>query len=252
MRLSAVVAACLVACLQAIPAPAGATIDRKGYAYALDGDALLYVEEHDDIVREGRVVRSTVTYRDPSGGAFATKRLDFSAEPTSPEFELENARTGHVEGAKRRGDALLVMFRKSDEYDLQQERLEPPGDAIIDGGFDRFIESNWSRLIDGEVFERPFLVPSFQRFVDFRIYLERRSETEVVFVMEPDSFLLRLVGGGIEVTYDRDSAALKRYEGVSNMRDPSGDNFKVRVEFPAAGSEGRTAVRAAPVQTRFD
>ena len=81
----------------------------------------------------------------------------------------------------------------------------------------------------------PFLVPSFHRFIDFKIYRKRQSDTEVTFVMEPASFLLRIVGDGVLVTYNRDNAALKRYEGISNIRDEQGDNYEVRVEFPGAG-----------------
>ncbi len=135
----------------------------------------------------------------------------------------------------RSGRTVASWCFFSDSHDFNEQELRPPEDAIIDGGFDRFIEANWSRLLQGEVFERPFLVPAFQKFLDFRIYLERAGNADVIFVMEPASLLVRLVGGGIVVTYDRDSAALKRYEGISNIRDPDGKNYEVRVEFPAAG-----------------
>jgi hypothetical protein len=36
------------------------------------------------------------------------------------------------------------------------------------------------------------------------------------------------------VVYDRASRQLRRYEGMSNMRDANGKNYKVRVEFPTA------------------
>lgn len=42
------------------------------------------------------------------------------------------------------------------------------------------------------------------------------------------------LGDEIVVTYDRDDAALRRYEGLSNIRDESGDNYDVRVELPGA------------------
>lgn len=85
------------------------------------------------------------------------------------------------------------------------------------------------------------LLPSFHRFLDFRIYLERKTDTELVFIMEPASMLLRVIADGIVVSYDRDSGALRRYEGISNIRDQDGENYQVRVEFPAAGRSGDVA-----------
>ncbi len=220
----------------AVAAAAETTVrERSGYAYELGKDRLLYIEEHEETVAGGRVALSEITYRRTGGEVIATKRLNFAGDATSPDFRLENPGNGHLEGAKRENGRLVVFFRKSDSHELSERALRPPEDAIIDGGFDRFIEANWSRLIQGEVFERPFLVPAFQKFLDFRIYLERAANADVVFVMEPASLLVRLVGGRIVVTYDRDSAALKRYEGISNIRDPDGNNYEVRVEFPAAG-----------------
>lgn len=241
--------AALALCAAAAPAGAAATTaERTGYAYELGGNALLYTEQHEETLRNGRVTRSVVTYRDARGEVVATKRLDFSRKAISPDFRLENSRNGHVEGARRRGDRVLVYFRKTGDYEYRDERVEPPAGAIIDGGFDRFIEHQWRRLLAGEEFERPFLVPSMRRFVDFRIYLEGRSDADVVFVMEPASLLLRVVGGRITVVYDRESRALKRYEGVSNIRDRAGENYEVRVEFPAAGvrDASEASARAAP------
>ncbi|MDZ7840233.1 MAG: hypothetical protein U5R46_05355 [Gammaproteobacteria bacterium] len=228
--------------LTPLPAAAGGTAEqRKGYAYNLGTDQLLYTEEHHEHLEQGRVTRSEVVYRKPEGGIIARKRLDFRRNASDPDFRLENAVNGHLEGASQEEDRLLVFFRKTEDHALKERKLRAPDDAIIDGGFDRFIENNWTSLMQGEVFERPFLVPSFQRFLEFRIYLERMTDTEVVFIMEPASMLLRFFGDGIVVAYDRDSTALRRYEGVSNIRDKDGENYEVRVEFPAAGQTGDVA-----------
>lgn len=220
---------------------AGTSAQRTGYAYELGTDRLLYIEAHNEYLEQGRVTRSEVVYRNPEGGVIARKQLNFHRNASNPDFRLENQANGHLEGANQRDDRLLVFFRKTEDHALRERELRAPDDAIIDGGFDRFIENNWAALVRGEVFERPFLVPSFQRFLDFRIYLERMTDTDVVFVMEPASMLLRIVGDGIVVAYDRDSAALRRYEGISNIRDEDGENYEVRVEFPAAGQAGEVA-----------
>jgi len=219
------------------------TIERVGYAYAAsaEGDKLLYTEQHREQVEDGRITRSTVTYEDAEGNTIAVKNLDFSVNPTSPEFRLEGVNNGHVEGAQRKGGDFVVFFRESDGAKYVEEQVPLPNQAIIDGGFDRFIEDNWESLLGGKVFKRPFLVPSFQKFLDFKIYLDRSTDTEAVFVMETASFLLRIVSEKIIVTYNRDNAALRRYEGISNIRDLAGDNYDVRVEFPGADARSTAA-----------
>jgi len=211
------------------------TVERTGYAYRMGGDELLYIEEHREWKRDGMVEKSTVTYKTPAGDVIATKDLDFTSDRTSPEFRLSNVVNGHLEGAKYKGDELVVFFRQTDDHELKEKTIQFPERAIVDGGFDRFIESNWQALLAGKIFRRPFLVPSFYRFVDFRIYRKERTDNEVVFVMEPASFLLRMVGDSVIVAYNRDDAFLRRYEGISNIRDEQGDNYEVRVEFPGAG-----------------
>lgn len=234
----------LPACAWALPADAQ-TRERTGYAYELGGEKLLYTEEHEELSRDGAIRNDTVTYKSAEGGVIAVKNLDFSRNPTSPDFKMENSVNGHVEGASCEGEYCVVSFRKTSDDEYREDKIRLPDKAIIDGGFDRFIELNWDRLLTGEVFKRPFLVPSFHKFVDFKIYLEKSSDADVVFVMEPASFLLRLVADKIVVTYERDNAALRRYEGISNIRDRSGENFDVRVEFPADGEDLKKTAAAS-------
>lgn len=232
-NLSAVVLAALVL----IPCQAGANIiERIGYAYSLgaDDEEFLYMEQHEEWMENGRITRSTVTYRDADGSVIAKKNLDFSKDPSSPEFRLNGIANGHVEGASRKNGEFIVFFRKSDDHELVEKAVTLPEQAIIDGGFDRFIEKNWNALLKGEVFDRPFLVPSFGKFVDFKIYLDRATGSDAVFVLETASLLLRLLSEKIEVTYSRENAALKRYVGISNIRDRQGENYEVRVVFPGA------------------
>jgi hypothetical protein len=163
------IAVAVLAIALLLPFPAQSNpVERTGFAYRLGQGDLLYVEEHEDWIVNGQVRRSTVTYRDAGGRIIARKSLDFSENLASPGFHLSNLVNGHEEGARREEDRLLVFFRKSDEHAYREARLQPPEEAIIDGGFDRFIEANWEQLLSGRVFERPFLVPSFQKFVEFQ------------------------------------------------------------------------------------
>lgn len=127
-------------------------------------------------------------------------------------------------------------MRVSAEDELEQRALDAPADAIVDAGFDRFIERHWDELFEGKVFKQPFLVPSRLAFYDFRIRrdAQRENDAGVAFVMEVDSALLRLFVSPIVVRYHPVTRALMSYEGISNMRDEAGENYNVLIRFPAA------------------
>ncbi|MBT8447639.1 MAG: hypothetical protein HKO62_12940 [Gammaproteobacteria bacterium] len=210
-------------------------VERIGEAFALGSGDLLYTEHHREQVDNGRVVASEVTYRDTSGASFAVKSLDFSANALAPDFRLDNGRAGHIEQANKNGDELKVAFKHPRRDELNEVVLPLPADAIIDAGFDRFIETHWAELKAGETLRRYFLVPSMQEFLRFRIRSTgqatidgRRAE---VIVLEPDSGLLRLLVTPIKTFYTSDKPSLLRYEGVSNMRGADGKNYKVRIDF---------------------
>lgn len=65
--------------------------------------------------------------------------------------------------------------------------------------------------------------------------------------MEPASFLQRALGDPITVPYDRRTASLKLSKGVTKIRDRTGDNLDVRVEFApgGGGKANKTAVSSA-------
>jgi hypothetical protein len=59
----------------------------------------------------------------------------------------------------------------------------------------------------------------------------------------------------VTVSYDADTRRLRRYEGVSNIRNRDGENYSVRIEFPReAGEPGRhqAGARATRVSRERD
>ena len=209
-------------------------VARVGRAYDTASGKLLYLERHVETVAGNAILTDDVTYVDAEGRTFATKRVDFQANPFVPDFKLTNGRTGHLEALSRAGrNGVDIRFREAARDPLQQTRLEQLAKALADAGFDRFIESHWEELIAGEQIVRHFLVPSRLEFMAFRIRRDEAPDeaSTVTFVMEIDSTLLRLVVSPIVVTYDRMTRRLVRYAGLSNIRDENGDNFRVEVVF---------------------
>lgn len=215
---------------------------RTGVACERSTGEPLYREVHEERREGDRVVEDRVTYSDPGGEVFATKRVDFRADAVAPDFELVDSASGHREALERVGDALVVRYRAPGGAPERSAAL-PPGAALIaDAGFDRFIERSWGRLMAGEAMVRPFLIPSRLGPVDMRIRRLRRAGVaghgDIEFELAIDSALLRLVVPAIRVHYDASMRTLLRYEGISNLRGADGRNLHVTIEFSPGRPEG--------------
>jgi hypothetical protein len=228
-----------------------------GYAYDLKSGDLVYVERHQEILRsEGRAELET-RYFDDSGQPIAVRTAEFAVNPLVPEFRLEDLRTGYEEGMRRADDELIV-YRERPENDRRKQReVEAAENLVADAGFDRMVGTAWERLLTGQVVEAEFLVPSRLRSVGIEFFKcdegEIDGEPTVTFRMRFDNALLRLLAGSVDVTYHREQRFLMRYEGLSNIADETGDNHRVRIEFPLEErSDWLTAEGALPRRVAND
>jgi len=112
---------------------------------------------------------------------------------------------------------------------------ELPADLVGDAGFDRFVIDHWQKLLAGETVHFHFLVPSRLDYLGFKVrHLGREQiggRSAEVFRLALGG-LLGLIVSGIDVAYEAESRILLRFEGLSNVRDPEGDNYVARIEFP--------------------
>ena len=213
------------------PAVAGETGTRIGRAVSLESEMPLYAEHHEE-TREGeKVVSATVRYVDAEGVAFARKRIDFVPDRFLPTFAFENTRSGHVASLTRNEQGVKLRYRESASVEVTETTVDVPPDAIGDAGFDRFITANWDELVSGATLVRPFLVPSRQTFVRFAIASVEASSDVIRFEITPESWLLKLVVPVLSVEYDAQRRRLLSYEGLSNVRDDSGEPYLVRIRF---------------------
>lgn len=212
--------------------------ERVGYAYDKHTGQFLYSESHREVMENGRVVKNTIAYKDGEGKLFAEKYIDFQESLVMPYFYLVNTQTGHVEGARgNKSDNLLkVHFRQLSDAPIREASVETPLNGIIDAGFDRFIEQNWTALTKGEILEREFLIPSQLDFYTFEIRkIEAELDGELAFQLGVKSLFLQMFVSPVLVYYDAQTRSLLRYEGVSNIRNGDGENFDVRIEFEDLG-----------------
>ena len=212
--------------------------NRIGYAHDVIDNTLLYSEHHYETVEDKLVRQSRVEYRDSSGEVFAEKKVDFQSNPYLPEFFLLNDATGHLESTAYLDNKYKVRFLEKVNDKLKEKALAYTANAISDAGFDNFIISHWQEIIEGKQFTRDFLIPGMLRFFKFRIYQDELVENEEgkfrVLVIEPNSFLIRAFTRANRLYYAFDKPELKKFEGISNMRDAQGKNYTVLINYESS------------------
>jgi len=232
--------------------PVDGYLTYSGVATSRRTNDFLYGERHVLSFRGGRLAQRVVLYTCRDGSAFARKNVSY-VDPLAPDFLVEDASNGMREGIRTEAAERLVFFR---ENARSQEKTGPlpraPG-LVADASFDDFVQAHWAQLMGGDALEMRFLVPS--RLADYGFQVQRlRSET--VLGVPTEVFRLRLSGfwgwllTGIDVYYSATDHVLVRYDGLSDLRDNAGDNFKTMIDFPPkdrhAASEDslREALRA--------
>ena len=202
---------------------------------------LIYFEQ--DFIWDGGARRLTL-YRCPDGRPFARREDDArDGDPAAPDFALDDAQTGYREGVRRNADGTRSVYVRADRASHEKSALLPSArHLVIDAGFDAFVRGHFDALLSGAIVPVEFLVPSRLRAVGFEIKRIGDSAAtargEVAFRLELGSWFGFLLPH-IDVRYDARTRVLRRYVGLSNLRDARGENLKVRIDFP-------------PSQTRSD
>jgi hypothetical protein len=227
--------------MAAAPAPAPAVDPAEDHYLSYSGTAtdrhsakFLYAEHHILRYREGRLAERVVLYTCANESPFARKTVSY-VDPFAPDFLLEVASSGMREGVRTVGTERSVFFRDDGREPEKTGPLPPVRGLVADTGFDEFVRANWQPLMSGKPQELHFLVPSRLEDIDFKAQ-HLRSET--LDGISAEVFRLKLAGfwgwvlPGIDVSYAAGDHTLMRYDGLSDLRDASGDNLQARITFP--------------------
>lgn len=235
LLLAAAIAAQAEPVASAAPLPQYLSYD--GTAVDVDDGSVLYRESHYLKQQGPQVLERLVLYRCADGAPFARKRVaPEGPTPWLPAFDMSDARLGYREGASASGQGVEVFVQEPGAPEPATEALdELPADLVGDAGFDRFVIDHWQKLLAGETVHFHFLVPSRLDYLGFKVrHLGREQiggRSAEVFRLALGG-LLGLIVSGIDVAYEAESRILLRFEGLSNVRDPEGDNYVARIEFP--------------------
>jgi hypothetical protein len=209
----------------------------EGTAFELSSGKMIYIESHYLHFVDDKAIDRVVLYRCPNGKPFGRKILNVKGKPQMPEFELVDQRLGYREGLATRAQGLTVFYQVSAKKKEKAESLDASRTMVADAGFDEFVRANWDRLVAGTAAPLDFIVPSQLDYLGFKVkWVEKSSidgEAVQVFKLAP-SGLLGWVASGLDVTYADSDRSLRRFAGLSNIRDLSGDNYEAKIDFPRA------------------
>ena len=216
--------------LLALLVPARGAADERfvGTARLPDG-RVAYVEEHEVRRQAGRVVAAETRYLDAAGKPIARLVSDYARDPFAPDYRYEDLRTGEVEEVALRDGALELRAGERRRL-LPVDRRVP---TVAGQGLDRLTRARLAELSRGEVLRVSLALPSRLETHDFRIRALRGdvAAERLRVRIEPASFFLRLLAPSIEADYERETARLLAYRGVSNVAGPGGEVQEVEIEY---------------------
>ena len=149
------------------------------------------------------------------------------------------------------GTRRLTLYRCPDGQPFARRQDDARGGDPAAPDFDAFVRRHFDVLRAGITVPVAFLVPSHLKTINFKITriddARAAAHDEVAFRLELGSWFGFLLPH-IDVRYDAQTRALRRYVGLSNLRDARGDNLKVSIDFPPAQARSdipRTELAAA-------
>lgn len=231
----------LIAVLASGALDAGAaerTINYRGTAMDEQGN-VVYLESHREVY-DGDGLRSNDTrYLDAAGKEFASLDSQFTSYPYLPEYRFEDQRFGRRAGTRISGDQVETYGQTSAQEPLKKAAIKVEPNMVTGQGLHFYLRDHVEELVGNE--EETivqFLVPMEGDHYPFRIRrLPSVKPGTVALRVEAGSWFLRLFAPDFDITYERDSRRLLRYEGPSNLLSDERKPQNVVITYSYEGDE---------------
>jgi len=215
-------------------------IKYAGVATRLSGGDRLYTEYHEEVYKKGLHTGTITVFRNAENKEIAKRVLNFNGSRTSPNFQLEDLRSGYKEGAEVLAPGKVkVWYRHDKSSELKTKELELKEPFVIDGGFNYLVKDNWEKIKSGEHITFQFVAPSQLDFFKFRVRKQKDlnygSKPAILVILEPENFLLRMIVDPIKIIYNVSTKRILEYAGISNINDESGKSYKVILKYAETG-----------------
>lgn len=194
-----------------------------GRAYDPQSGKLFYTEHHEIQLNEnGQYKDGNVTYLDAHGKLFAEKYLSYGEQKTLPDTHFRELNSPLKFSTQNTKQGIQLTFQDEQENSSSTVQLESDGYHVIDAGFDRLVNVNWSDLQQGQALNFSFLAVTRAAFYDFRLVKTQQSnDDQLVLKLEPDNILFRWLLDPAYLTYNMQTRKLMRFEGLTNIRKQS-------------------------------
>ncbi len=202
-----------------------------GTAFDTKKKAISYYEYYQETRIDNKVNVATVSYVDAESRPFAVKQLDFSNARFTPQFALIDQRIDYQEGAKLEDNQVLIYKKSQSDASLIQTTIDKTDKLVIDAGFDQFVQHHFSVLSQGETITFYFVSP--EKLDKFKFIMQKSAETDntITLKMQLSNPIYRLLTDPIFLIYEKSTKYLLEYRGLSNIKDPQGENYTVNIRY---------------------
>ncbi|MGI9026726.1 MAG: hypothetical protein ACR2GP_14325 [Burkholderiaceae bacterium] len=192
-------------------------------AHDLKTGRVLYTENYEVQVENGRWTSGTTRYFLPGGVAIGVRKFDFSTDRYMPIYTLDQSNVEYHE-AITRIDAQHVdvsMLRDGQRHAASLTRVQ---NMVADCGSQPYVVDHLEQLEAGTTLH--FTLAVAGKTDSFRLRARKLANVEVDgrramrVRIELDS-LLRLLLPPLELTIDMDNKQILEYSGITNLKDPA-------------------------------
>jgi hypothetical protein len=169
----------------------------------------------------------TTEYSTSSGEIFAKKSINVSNTSWQPHVVFADSRLKVKYEVISADDKVKISYSSPDNSYSKQIDLQ--NDLTWDAGIHFYIKEHFEELKRQAKKVNVFL-PDMGDFYSFKIYSKVQANGDVLVIMKPTNFFLRLIVSELKVWYDANNNILK-YEGVSDIKNAAGDNFETQIIF---------------------
>lgn len=195
-----------------------------GVARNQTDDSVRYIEHHQYLEDGKHIVR----YYDNANNVLLEKEISYPGLPQHPTLVQSDFLTDtDIRISREQGNATMIKERGDESEQFTFPLTE---DTVIDAGFDRYIQDNWSKFEDSATHRVKFAVAGQARLLEMNISRTGQSEDLTRFIVQPANWFVRLLVSDITLYYD-DMAQLARYEGFSNLKPAREDSREVTIQF---------------------
>lgn len=218
-------AAILLAAAQSV---SGQDLFAEGSAYDPQSGELLYTEKHYQLDEQ----RRRVDYFEADGRPFASKLLDYSADPAAPGFRQRNERSGEHIDVFYTNDNLQVVYRKSRDATDRRYVVALQQSLVIDAGFDSLVKQHWSQLSAGEDLKIRYLLPTRGSTLQLKVRKTSAcADARLCLEISPTNPVFKLFSADIQLEYQQASRTLLRFSGRGNIADHRGRYRNVSISY---------------------